>query len=238
MKTISVGIMSFLLVTLQCGPAAAWFHGNRFGGGTSHSYGDTSHTSGWGTSTSHSFGEGTSHTNVYGGTTAHAYGEGTEHTNTYGGSAEHYEGGGWSKTNTYGNTAYGNAHYGSAYYHPPVPYAGYHPPTVVDHYSSGCYNCGGWSTGGAALAGAAVGMVTGAALASENTAAETSNAYNAGVATGSTYPTYVMGATYTTLPGGCATPNVRGQTYYLCGNNWFQPSYGANGVYYRMVPAP
>jgi hypothetical protein len=24
----------------------------------------------------------------------------------------------------------------------------------------------------------------------------------------------------------------------LNGNTWFQPSYGANGVYYRVVPTP
>jgi hypothetical protein len=237
MKTISVGIMSFLLVTLSCGFAGAWSHASRFGGSMSHSFGSTSHTSAWGTSTSHSYGEGTSHTNVYGGSTSHGYGEGTEHTNMYGGSAEHYEGGGWSKTNSYGETAYGNAHYGSAY-HPPVPYAGYHPPTTVDYYGSRCYNCGGWSTAGAAAAGAAVGMVAGAAIASANTAAATSNAYNAGVAAGSPSRTYVMGATYGTLPSGCAKPIVQGTTYYLCGNTWFQPSYGANGVYYRVVQTP
>jgi len=47
-----------------------------------------------------------------------------------------------------------------------------------------------------------------------------------------------MGAIYATLPAGCITPNVGGQSYYLCGNTWFQPSYGANGVYYRVVPPP
>ena len=41
-----------------------------------------------------------------------------------------------------------------------------------------------------------------------------------------------MGAIYGTLPAGCITPSVQGTTYYLCGNTWFQPSYGANGVYY------
>ena len=29
-----------------------------------------------------------------------------------------------------------------------------------------------------------------------------------------------------------------GATYYLNGNTWFQPAYGANGVYYTVVPAP
>jgi hypothetical protein len=79
-------------------------------------------------------------------------------------------------------------------------------------------------------------MMTGAAVASANTAAATSSAYSAGVAAGSA--NYVMGATYAALPAGCITPNVRGTTYDLCGNTWFKPSYGANGVYYTVVPAP
>jgi hypothetical protein len=96
-------------------------------------------------------------------------------------------------------------------------------------------------------------MAAGAAVASANTAAATSNAYAAGVATGSantaaatapaynagvTSATFAMGGIYAVVPAGCATPNVQGQSYYLCGNTWFQPSYGANGVYYRVVPAP
>jgi hypothetical protein len=222
MKNIFVGFVSLLITALLCGPAGAWSHGNSWGGSTSHSYGSTSHTSAWGTSTSHTAGYGTSHTNVYGG------------------SATHYEGGGWSKTGAYGGTAYGDAHYGGAYYHPAgAYYPAYHPPTTVNYYGSGCYNCGGWATAGAAAAGAAVGMVAGAAIASSNTAAATSSAYSAGVAAGAAaQTTYVMGAIYATLPAGCITPNVQGNTYYLCGNTWFQPSYGANGVYYRVVPAP
>jgi len=31
---------------------------------------------------------------------------------------------------------------------------------------------------------------------------------------------------------------VNGTTYYLCGNTWFTASYGANGVFYRVVPTP
>jgi len=109
----------------------------------------------------------------------------------------------------------------------------------VNSYGSGCYNCGGWATAGAAAAGVAVGTMAGAAAASANTAAATSSAYSAGVAAGSAATaTYVMGAVYGTIPAGCATPNVQGTTYYLCGNTWFQPSYGANGLYYRVVPAP
>ena len=29
-----------------------------------------------------------------------------------------------------------------------------------------------------------------------------------------------------------------GQTYYLSGNTWFQPAFGANGVHYTVVSAP
>ena len=110
-------------------------------------------------------------------------------------------------------------------------------------------NCGGWHAAGAAAAGMAVGWLpvrrsprptrpqphpaysAGVAAGSANTAM----AYNAGVAAGAGYP---VGSIQATLPAGCATPTVRGQTYYLCGNTWFQPNYGANGVYYRVVPTP
>jgi hypothetical protein len=124
----------------------------------------------------------------------------------------------------------------------------------VNYYGSGCYNCGGWSAAGAAAAGAAVGMAAGAAVASANNAAATSSAYTSGYAAGSASaagdysagfaagsaasPMYAMGAIYPTLPAGCMLHAAQGKTYYLCGNTWFQPSYGANGVYYRVVPTP
>ena len=47
-----------------------------------------------------------------------------------------------------------------------------------------------------------------------------------------------MNAIYPTLPAGATTASVGGTTYYVSGNTWFQPSYGANGVYYRVVPTP
>jgi len=47
-----------------------------------------------------------------------------------------------------------------------------------------------------------------------------------------------MGTNYTVLPSGCTSPNVGGTTYFLCGNTWFLPSDGANGVFYRVVPTP
>ena len=127
--------------------------------------------------------------------------------------------------------------------HPPA-YHPYHPPVAVPYYSSsGCYGC-------AAAAGAVVGMAAGAAIASSNTAAATSSAYSAGVAAGSANTasaynagvaagaSYAMGVNYATLPPGAMSINKGGTTYYLSGNTWFQPAYGANGVYYRVVPAP
>jgi len=95
---------------------------------------------------------------------------------------------------------------------------------------------------------ARIGAATvGATVALANTAATTSNAYYPGYVTGATTaapaPTHIstafaMGAVYAALPTGCISPSVRGGTYYLCGNTWFQPAYGANGVYYRVVPLP
>jgi hypothetical protein len=219
----SLVVAACAVITMLLPPAvAAWSTANRYGGSTEHSYGQTSHTNAYGGSTSHAYGEGTEHTNMYGGSTARAWGGGTEHTNVYGGS-------------TYGAYGYGAAHttaYGATAYRPPYPAGGayypYHPPVAVPYYaSSGCYGC-------AAAAGAVVGMAAGAAVASANTTA----AYNAGVAAGASATAYAMGVSYAALPGGCTTANVQGQAYYICGNNWFQPSYGANGVFYRVVPTP
>ena len=49
---------------------------------------------------------------------------------------------------------------------------------------------------------------------------------------------YSIGQIVAALPAGCITPTVQGTTYYLCGNTWFSAAYGANGVYYRVVPCP
>jgi hypothetical protein len=47
-----------------------------------------------------------------------------------------------------------------------------------------------------------------------------------------------MGVNYVALPPGASPANVAGVTYYISGNTWFKPMYGANGVYYRVVPTP
>jgi hypothetical protein len=97
-------------------------------------------------------------------------------------------------------------------------------------------------------------MAAGAAVASANTAAATSNAYNAGVAAGRANTAAASGAAYgagvaagasqasgtnyAALPAGAMAINRNGTTYYLSGNTWFQPAYGANGLYYTVVPTP
>jgi hypothetical protein len=228
MNKTAIAVSLMLGAGLWANEAAAWGSANRFGGSTEHSWGQTSHDNRWGGSSEHVAGEGTEHTNAYGGNTAHAYGGGTEHTNAYGGQ-------------TYGAAGAGVAHTypgGATAYRPPVPgypaYPAYHPPVAVPVYSSGCYGC-------AAAAGAIVGVAAGAAVASANTAAASANAYSAGVAAGaaaSAPAAYAMGVNYAVLPPDCTPATVGGVTYYLYGNTWFKPQFGANGVYYRVVPTP
>ena len=145
-------------------------------------------------------------------------------------------GGSWHATNAYGATASGGYnHYYGGYY------GGYHPPTVVNSYSTGCYNCGGWNTGGAAAAGLGVGLLGGAIMGAAATSAATTNAYKAGVAAGTASAStgYALGNIYPALPAGC-TYRPQGSTpEYSCTDGvWFAPSYVANGVYYRVIPAP
>ncbi len=263
MKTVQFSVVG-LVMTLALPLTAHAFSGaNRWGGTTSHSFGSTSMSDRWGGSMSHTRGEGTTATSAYGGTASHeqgsgqtdfskdgdsathTYGEGTSATNAYGGSAYHAEGSGYTTyTGADGATAYHSPYYGE-------PYAGYHPPTTVDYYGSGCYNCSSDNAGAAAVAGAVVGLAAGEAAASNQAAANANAAneynagYNAGAANAAPAPsanasaTYAMGSVYTRLPSDCISPPVAGgATYFLCGNNWFQPASGANGVYYRVVPAP
>jgi len=61
---------------------------------------------------------------------------------------------------------------------------------------------------------------------------------NANAAAAAANRNYTMGEIVGAIPAGCAVPVVNGTTYYLCGDTWFTASYGANGVYYRVVPTP
>jgi hypothetical protein len=118
-----------------------------------------------------------------------------------------------------GNTAYGGA---------------YHPPAVVNqYYGTGCYNCGGWGGAGAVAAGVAVGAAAGVAVG-----AATANAANAQAAAAYAAAGYAPGDIYVALPAGCGYAPFNGNAYYNCGGTWFSPAYGANGLYYRVVPAP
>ncbi len=223
-----VAMAAVLLVgALRPDPAHAWASANRWGGSTAHTWGATSHTNAWGGSTTHAFGMGTEHTNMYGGSSAHAWNGGTEHTNAYGGSTYGAYGAGVTHTYASGASVYHPPAYG---YHPPgygYGYPAYHPPVAVPYYSaSGCLGC-------AVAAGAVVGATAGAlaASASANTAAAYSSGYAAGSAAG-----YAMGVNYAALPTGCAYQP--GPNEYLCGGSWFRPAYGANGLYYTVVPAP
>jgi hypothetical protein len=121
-------------------------------------------------------------------------------------------------------------------------YPAYHPPVAVPYYSaSGCYGC---AAAAGAVVGATVGAVAVTAAASSAyaaSAAATSNAYAAGVAAGAAAAApvaYSVGVNYAALPGGCMAPQQTGNGLYLCGNNWFKPVYGANGLYYVAVSGP
>jgi hypothetical protein len=219
-------------VVLGCASAFAWESANRWGGSTTHSWGSTSHDNRWGGSSSYEAGVGAEHTNVYGGNTAHAYGGGTEHTNAYGGTTYGAYGAGVAHTTPYGATAYRPPGYTG--YPGYAGYPAYHPPVAVPTYSAGCYGC---AAAAGAVTGVMAGAAMGAAVASAGAATSYSSGFAAGAAAAAPAP-YAMGAAYATLPAGSAAVNRNGTTYYISGSTWFMPSFGANGVYYRVVPAP
>jgi hypothetical protein len=209
MNRIVITLAGLIITTCLPGPAAAWSHANRWGGDTSHTWGSGS----------------TTRTDAWGGSETHTYGEGTTATGRWGDTATHEQGSGQtnftnpyggSATHTYGEGTTWNSSYGGTYHTSPYYGGGYHPyypPATVNYYGSSCGNCGGWPAGAAAT-GAAIGMAAGAASAE-----------------------YAMGSTFVTLPAGCFSPGGAG-VYYQCGSAWIRPVYGANGVYYQVVPAP
>jgi hypothetical protein len=129
---------------------------------------------------------------------------------TYVGPAGVYHG------STYGGFYHGTYANGAGAWHTGAYGAYYHQPAVVNSYG-GCWNCGyhGWGYAGAAAAGAVAGAAVGAAAAG-----------------------WALGATYGYLPSGCTYTNTAGAAYYQCPSGWLRPAYGANGVYYTVVPAP
>jgi hypothetical protein len=170
----------------------------------------------------------------------------------------HWAAGGWGHTTsgTYGTTANGthyatgenggavvanNGHYaavgpnggyayGSHYTYGGGSWTAVHSPTVVNQYNTGCYSCGGWSAAGAAAAAGVTGLAVGTAVGATAAAA---------AARPPVYTTpYVLGDVYAALPVGCAYSPYGGSAYYNCAGTWFSPYYGANGMYYRVVPVP
>ena len=159
----------------------------------------------------HSYGGfgGATHDNRWGGSTSRSWDGAVSHTNMYGGHSAGVPGYGAVHTTAGGFTTY----------HPPAygygGYAPYHAPVAVPYYHAGCYDCAG-----AVAAGAVVGVAAGAAIA------------------GAARPLYPMGVNYATVPPGAVIVNQAGINYYQVGSTWFRPYYGANGVYYTVVPAP
>jgi hypothetical protein len=47
-----------------------------------------------------------------------------------------------------------------------------------------------------------------------------------------------FGTQVTVLPPGSVSQNVNGVVAYQCGNAWYKPYFGSNGVYYEVVPSP
>ena len=204
----------------------------------------------------HAAGEGTEHTNAYGGSTAHAYGGGTEHTNMYGGST-------YGK---YGEGAYHTYPSGATAYHPPgypayPTYPAYHrrspcritrrAATVAQPrraQSSAWRQARPWLRPTPLLrrrARTPLVLPPAARTRRQRRAPPTAPAWRPErprrphrsvvvPASG----TWVMGMSYAALPAGSITINKNGTTYYLSGNTWFQPAYGANGVFYKVVSAP
>ncbi|MFM7392837.1 MAG: hypothetical protein ACKO3F_00735 [Cyanobium sp.] len=94
-------------------------------------------------------------------------------------------------------------------------YPAYHPPVAVPAYAAGCYDC-------APAAGSIIGMDVAAT----------------GYAAGRRRGLGRRWVSYAGLPPGAIAVSRFGVNYYLSANTWYQPVYGANGVFYQVVPAP
>jgi hypothetical protein len=209
-------------IVLPLASANAWYHAGGWGGGRSFNVSDArgGYASG---------ADGTWNAHGYRGGYASGS-DGSWNATGYRGGTASGGHGSWNATGADGHSYYGGPDYWHGGY-----YGAYNSPTVVNAYGANCYNCGGWNTGGAVAAGVLAGTAIGAA-ASANA---TNQAYAAGVAAGQASVANPPGTLYGTLPAGCVYDPVAGVTYYHCNSGlWFVPSYGANGVYYRVVTAP
>ncbi len=108
---------------------------------------------------------------------------------------------------------------GFSTYHPPAyGYRGlraYHAPVAVPYYHAGCYDCAG------AVAAGAVVEVGGRRGGCQCQRA----------------PCMRWASTTRDGAAGAVIVNQAGINYQV-GGTWFRPYYGANGVYYTVVPAP
>lgn len=232
MKPALAGVAGFLAIALASQSADAWYHrgyyGTASGGGGSwsaHGYRGGSASGGGGSWSAESY---------RGGTASGSGGTWTAQ-GTSGGSASG-DGRLLTITTPSGTTASG---YGTPYRYGGSYYSAYHPPAVVDYYGSGCYHCGGWAAGAVAA-----GVVADAAVTSVPPASPPP-------ADGSAQPpppppsppsapaaVHTVTSIYTSLPPGCAFKPVGAANYYQCAGYWLEPAFGANGVFYRTVPAP
>ena len=150
----------------------------------------------------------------WGGVSAGRVGEGWAHAG-WGGVTEGRAGEGWAHEG-WGGTTYG--------YHGDV--TAVHNTYVTGAYpASGCWNCG---AAAAAVGGLAIGAAAGAALASA-AQPSTTVVVQQGPA---------VGAIVSALPDGCQLMTVNGKTYYQCGSTWYKPTFGTDGVDYKVVNVP
>jgi len=197
-------------------PANAWMRG---GGGFGGSWGRTA-------------GGGVYHAGDYGG---------FEHATAVGPGGVAHEsnaGGYWHGSAANGYGAYHGSDYGGYYHgayangygawHTGAYGAYYHQPVVVNSYGGGCWNCGAGAWGAAAA-----GAVVGAAAVGAAAAATAPVVVAPPVAAA-----WPVGMSVGYLPAGCVYVHRPLRSWYQCPAGWLEPAYGANGLYYRVVPAP
>jgi hypothetical protein len=151
----------------------------------------------------------------WGGVSAGRVGDGWAHAG-WGGVTAGKAGDGWA------HEGFGGATYG---YHGDVTTV--HNTYVAGaHPASGCWNCG---AAAAAVGGLAVGAMAGAAIADASQPSTTVVVQQQGPS---------VGSIVSSLPDGCQLMTVNGKTYYQCGSTWYKPTFGADGVDYKVVNVP
>ena len=151
----------------------------------------------------------------WGGVSAGRVGDGWAHAG-WGGVTAGKAGDGWA------HEGWGGATYG---YHGDV--TAVHNAYVAGAYpASGCWNCG---AAAAAVGGLAVGAMAGAAIADASQPSTTVVVQQQGPS---------VGSIVSSLPDGCQLMTVNGKTYYQCGSTWYKPTFGADGVDYKVVNVP